>query len=187
MIKLFNRAKKKIKRNLQYVFTDSLGANYYQFVDPDSMSVERRFKLEEYLQMLSYRLSKDELQKFVDSILACADKKDINTIVFLTKELEARQKELMHPSLIFDVAAIQYIREDENEKVFDIAIHEQKVKQFEADAGGSLHDFFFHQSLRDYLPGLPLSSQDTMEYLGKMKLKYKQMNEVLASITGKRK
>jgi len=166
-----NQSKPNGFEGAEVVFTDSNGKRYYKYKDDFDLPVARFGKLQDAITELERRLTRNEVELFLNameqSIMTGIRSnsqegmvKEFAKLTVLVDEMEFREEVVLHPEIFFDIAAIAYIREDENPAVFDLDIQLQKIAQFKLDSTGGLRDFFYESSLKAYLPFFDLSNSD---------------------------
>ena len=126
---------------LEYRFIDSNGKKYYGFPDNISLPEDRWSQLQDFLTWLSNGLTAETLTKLIskaekaieDGIVKMADSKRPNAIKIaaILNEIKTRQDMIRPNELLYNIIAVQLIREDEDPLVFNNNIHREKVDQFE--------------------------------------------------------
>lgn len=120
---------------LMYAFTDSKGKKYYRFPENVALTFDRNQKLLGFLTMINARITSDNLKLLCDEALKIIQDgigKDKNAakVAALIYQIQERSTWLVPHQLVYDVLAVQYIREDESPDLFDNEIHLQKVDCF---------------------------------------------------------
>lgn len=136
--------------DLEKWFIDSLGKQYYKFPKLMALPIERMGKLNELYSHLSAGISGSEMAKLtsaMDLILSQGIGKPeiaskLGAIVHILKE---RQKLIFHTEILYNILAVQAIREDERPDVYNNQIQMEKVTQFKEEVAQSNAHFFFHQ------------------------------------------
>jgi len=188
----FDSLKPKPKEftNLEQQFIDSKGRKYYKYYDIFNCSLDRKEQLTTKLTELNARCSVQDLdqmflliKKSIDDGFKGSDYAGcISKIANICEEWRVRREDIQIYSPAFiDIAALYYVREDEDIDGFDIEIHEQKVKQFKQDYEG-IKEFFFTQELNqllglqeitaEQLKELYLVANQQLEQIEKVKKKY---------------
>lgn len=131
---------------LEYAFTDMKGRKYYRYPKDMSMSLDRYSHLTKYLSYLSARLTPEQMDSIIDVALQIIQDgigKDKNAarVAALLYELKDRDRLIVPSQLVYDILAVQYVREDEKPDEFDNEIHMDKVSTFMSDISKS--SFFF--------------------------------------------
>ena len=153
-------------QNLEYAFTDTQGKKYYRFPQSVSMPVERYGHLTKFITLMSARLTPDNMDRLLDKALSIIQEgigKDKNAakVAALIYELKDRDKWIVPAQLVYDILAVQYIREDELPDTFSNEIHKEKVSTFMNDISKS--SFFFHLPELKKLTNSTLMSQEEWE------------------------
>lgn len=193
------KPKPKSFSDLQYEFIDSEGRKYYKYHDIFNCSLERKEQLTIKLTELNARASVEDLdqmflliKKSIDDGFKGSDYAGcVSRIAHVCEEWKIRREEIQIYSPAFiDVAALYYVRDDEQPDGFDVEIHNQKVLQFKKDYEG-IKEFFFTQKLNQLLglqeitpqelKQLYLVANQQLEQIQKVKKKYSLDLESLTS------
>lgn len=186
--------KQKGFEGLEWCFMDSVGNNYYKYIDDMDMPIERKAQLERYLIELDAKLSRREVKMFVDAMKAKIEEiinspqkgkiTGLASLALMVEEIERREEMILHPELLMDIASVTYIRHDELPQTFDEDIHRQKVTQFNLDAKGGLYDFFYQGGLSAYMPTFKELQKDFPKYIKEAETMMRQTDKFLISILG---
>ena len=189
------QSKKQWLKDTEFAFIDSDGRRYYRFIDDMNIPIMRKGHIERLLVELNAKLSWSELNLFIDAMKKRID--DITNsnaikgriqglahISLLVEEMSNRQKLILHPELLFEIAAATYIREDEDPTQIDIEIEKQKVEQFKKDTakGGGLYDFFYKAGLNEFMPTFKELKENFTEYMEEAKTIIAMQEKYLTSI-----
>lgn len=147
---------------LELAFVDSEGKRYYKYMSDFEMSIVRQGALEMKWKELSMGLDREELTGIVTAMEAALKERDkkgnmipnIARIGYFIEEIKNRKENLIHPDILMQMAALLFIREDEDPGVIDDDIQTQKVEQFNKDSTTGLTDFFLTAGLDKYAPFL---------------------------------
>jgi len=137
-------------KNLEYRYTDLNNVAYFGFPKDMAMSVERLGKLYYFSELLFKGLSAEEDEKIDQMInealemgLSNPKEKSAAKIGSLLIERDKRRKLVFHSEIIYNLLAVQWVREDEDPGVFSNEIQMQKVDQFKKEvAEKSAYPFF---------------------------------------------
>jgi len=143
--------------NMNRIFVDSNGMEYYSYEDDFNLPVVRFKEIEKRVMQMHYALSDTNIDLFCDAMekaLNSGRKAELGKIGALINELRKRKDILLHPDLMFDLVAFKLIRKDENPAEINMIIHAQKVEQFKKDSLAGLYDFFHNVGLLQYMPYL---------------------------------
>jgi len=169
-------------------FIDSNGKQYYSTINDFDMPYERTKALEKAVMRLRSGLSEEEHDLILDTIekaLNSGKKSELAVIGHCVIEMRKRKDLLLHPEIMFDIAALRYIREDEKPYIVDPEIHRQKVKQFIKDSEGGLYDFFYKAGLSKFIPYLEKLEIDWDEHILNSRIKTQALAiHLKAYITG---
>lgn len=150
------QAKKLTHSSLEKHFIDSNGLQYYKFPNLMNMPLPRRGELAGYIMFLSSGFSGEETDKIHDAqdkILSEGIGKPetagkLGALFHLQRQ---RRKMCLHTELMYNIAAVQMIREDEAPDVFNNQVHLEKVKQFKKEVE-LRNAYFFFQELQLNIP-----------------------------------
>ncbi len=138
------------------------GHDYYKYKSAENVHIKRFEQSSANLLLLSARLDHDELKKLasigkkamekaMNSVQQSNRIEGVSTALWVFEELELRRNTLMfHPDIMVELLALNIIRDDEDPKEIDEAIHESKKLLFKTK--GPEMPFFVEASLREYLP-----------------------------------
>lgn len=139
-------------KSMDLVHVDLKGNKYFTFgkttLEPP---LERVAKAQDYILMMARGLDDSELNALIDLSsdqmgLAAAGKPNnaMVTIGAVFKAIQERSQMVMHIDLMYELAAVWVIREDENPHVWNDRIHKEKVKTFKEEIRqDKSYDFFF--------------------------------------------
>lgn len=184
----FNEQSKKPGfEKLSFIFRDSDGKDYFKYTNDFEIPILRKGELERALLEIESGLSASELGRILKAMKdALSETKgdrfvpNIAKIGFLIEEMENRKEMLVHPELLFEVAAILYIREDEDPAIVDRQILSEKIVQLKKDSRDGLYDFFYSRGLSTYIPFLEKSEEEFMEYYELSRKKLEVMSKFLS-------
>lgn len=138
------------------------GHDYYKYKTAENVHIKRFEQSSANLLLLSARLNHDELKRLAEIGKAALEKamnsvqqnnriEGVSHALWVFEELELRRNTLMfHPDIMIELLALNIIREDEDPKEIDEAIHESKKLMFKTK--GPEIPFFVEASLKEYLP-----------------------------------
>lgn len=132
---------------MEYCLVDLQGKKYYSFPESLALPLERLGKIEEYLQWITSGLTGDTIAFLcdeMDKLLSDGLKtgKNASKIGLIVAEIKSRKEMAIPVELMYNLLAVQIIREDENPEVFNQQIHLEKIialKELNEQTGG----FFF--------------------------------------------
>lgn len=146
---LYSEASKGSSFKMEHALIDGAGRAYRRFTDQDDLPLERIGKMQDYLELMSSGVSEEELSSLVaaaDNELARANNQEkfsASKVGWVLQEILLRQKTILHPELLYNLVAVQLVREDEPISEFVESIQQEKVIQFKADTKGKDTYFFF--------------------------------------------
>jgi len=168
---------------MEKAFIDSNGFQYYKVSNSMDLPIERKGKLNTYLMWMNMGLGnfivekKDgkqvqylELDLILDAIEEALNKGikskgQAALIGTLINEIRERKNLVIHTELLYNLLAVQWIRQDEKPDTFDEEIHIQKINQFKYEVSQSNSYFFFATTLlNELLPFLKITEQEWNEY-----------------------
>lgn len=133
--------------SMEYAFLDLNGKKYYSFPETLALPLERLGKIQEFLQWITSGLTGDTLEWLcteMDKILSDGLKhgKNAGKLGMIITEIRERKNMAIPVELMYNLLAVQIIREDENPETFNNQIHMEKIvalKELNDQEGG----FFF--------------------------------------------
>lgn len=140
------------------------GVKYFKFKNSSSLPLIRYEALLGNLIALDKRLThkeegmlvgiiKDALEAAINAYRKEGKISNLQNAYWAIKEIEDRQTNLMfHPDILFEIAALTIIREDETPHEINDVIREEKINLFKKHSGEM--DFFLSSGLIQYLPSL---------------------------------
>jgi hypothetical protein len=177
----------------ELAFWDSNGKRYYRFLNDTDIPILRMGKLQRILLEYNLRMDTKDLNTFLDAMQEALDKivnesqkgklKNLAWIGHLVEEMRRRKEFIIEPDLLMELAAILYIREDENPAVIDDSLQMEKIEQFKKDVSGGpgsgLYDFFLMAGLPAYIPYLNTLSDNLEELMDTVRVqKQAQMSQI---------
>lgn len=163
--------KPRSKDGMEYYFTDTAGNRYYRFTDPfQSMHISRLSVIQDFVMELEAGLTKDEIGKFLDTMLAILDGQEEAAVKgrklgFLIQQMKERKDKIWRKDLLIDLICVCLIREDE--KKFTWEVHRDKVEQITKDCSSVevLHDFLYGSGLSTFLPLSKVTQSELHKYI----------------------
>lgn len=190
MIEHFTASKPSIyKQNMVHAFNDSLGRGYFRFKDIMHMPNPMVEKLQELEMQLHAKIPGRDLDAWANAFEAELNdekRKDKATrAAYWLGVLKERRSVLFDPTILMEIAAFVYVREDEDPFTFNPEIHKEKFDMLWADSkeGKLLHDFFIAGGLSSYLPSDGVTGQNWNQYLEGVMEKIQTFNTRLTQIS----
>lgn len=149
------------------------GKDYYTWADLASMPAVRQKHIERALKFADAGIGEKTLEAIVDMaeghlLLALRKGKDADKslarVGHLLGELRNRPKDVIPEEVFYDLAAIFVARQGEDPRVFDAAVHNDKVQALSA-AGRAGEDFFTQPPALRRLLGSLLTTAKAFEGL----------------------
>ena len=189
---LYNRelSKKIDAKDLTHRYTDKNGIAYYGFGMDMSLPVDRLGRLLSYTEMLMKGMTVAEDEAIDKAILNAVQSAMSNPkgngwakVASLIEEREKRRKLVIHTELLYNILAVQWIRQDEAVSEYSNDIQMQKVEQFKIEIGeGSSYFFFQVPELRQVNSFLKLSMDEWDAFWSESILQQKVLQEALKTI-----
>lgn len=163
---------------------DSNGLKYYENEDWFNYSLTRKEQLMIKVGEMGARINQEEFKKWrevMKKALNNGENPDFAMIGFCLQEWDIREKELtIYSPAYIEIAAIFYIREDEDIDQFDEEIQRQKVKQLEYDFE-TIKGFFFTPELNKLLGFSQITDQELIKYYNQSKKRIDAHRQFLTS------
>lgn len=177
---------------LEYRFTDSKGRKYYGFTSHMALPLSRFGKLREYLIWLSNGLTQDTLTQLIEigeseiekGVVNVSNKKNAGLVKIgaIMHEIKTR-KDIIRPlELIYNVGAVQLIREDENPNTFNQKIHQEKVEQMMEEEESGNYFFFQLPELNKLLNFATMSETELMVFISESKQEMEMLKEKIKAL-----
>lgn len=176
------------KPNMEKIFVDSNGVQYYTFKDRFDVPLLRFQEMEKRVMQLSSNLTEKNVDLFCDAMEKALNKgknSDIAMIGHLVHEIRERKEILLNEEIMFALVANWYIRDDENPAVVDEVILKEKIEQFKKDSKDGLYDFFYTAGLKTYIPYLEDLKDDFNEFITMSNIKLKALEKQMQDYTTK--
>lgn len=143
-------AKPILKTDLRYIFTDLNGKKYYEFSQDKPLPLERFGEQTRLLESFTKGFSAQEERPIYEEMKKALanglkDTKMISRIAFLIGLLEDGINNPMHTELLYEIVAVQWVREDEMPETFNSKIQSEKVSAFK-EYVATHGSYFFFQS-----------------------------------------
>jgi hypothetical protein len=184
---VYNHQGKSYKSNMEFAFIDSSGRKYYYFPDLKKLPLPLLEKLNELQEQLGCKIPGRDLDAWVakvEEVLNCKNPK-LTDVGYWLGVLKERRSILFEPTVLTEIAALLYIREDENPAAYNQALHKEKFEMLWHDSqkGAKLYDFFQQAGLSSYIPSENITAANWSEYLNLIAEKVKQFNSAVSLIS----
>lgn len=173
------------KANLVYAFTDSKKRKYYYFPDLMHMPLALFEKLGELQEQLAARLPAKDLDALLDAMEKTVNdernKKKFTELGYFIGAAKEIRTITHNPTILTEMAALLYIREDEDPTHYNEHLHKEKFDQIWNDSkeGALLYDFFVQTGLKAYMPFNVTTTADWQKYLAESMVKIKRFKEAV--------
>ena len=181
---------KSYKEHMEYAFTDSNGKRYFYYPDIKKPPLPLFEKLNELQAQLQARTPGPDLDgwlKALETLLnSDSSKNTIRTEAgYLVGMMKERRTLLFEPTILLEITALLYIREDEDPSTYNVELHKEKVQQIIKDSkeGELLYGFFQHAGLSRYIPSQVITADNWSEYFQTMTLKVEEFNQQVMRTT----
>ena len=186
-------------KDLEHRYTDLNGVNYSGFTSDMSLPVDRLGRLYGFMEVLMKGMTVQEDEAIDKAIIDALEsglknpkEKAAAKIGALIMEREKRRKMVIHTEILYNLLAVQWIREDEDPAVYNNEIQMQKVIQFqkEVESRGA-YVFFQVPELKQLNSFLRLSKEEWdafwSESIVQQKVLQEALNTIYSSDTGLKK
>jgi hypothetical protein len=178
-------------KELKREFADTNGKWYYSF-EGLAMPINRVAQAENYKIWLNNGLTKKNLLYFLSESDKCVNNavlkdkdfaKQMAKIITINGEMRDRANMVIPTELIYNILAVQFIRQDEDPTTFNNNIQLEKVAMFK-DLDEKNNNSFFLQTnqLKALLFSLNMSESQWMEYLKSSVPKEEQYQRMIETI-----
>ena len=170
---------------LEKWFIDSNGKQYFKFPKQMALPIERMGKLNEFYTHLSAGISGSEMAKIIsamDNILSegIGKPETASKMGALVHILKQRQQLVFHTEILYNILAVQAIREDEKPEVYSNEMQMEKVSQFKEEVANQNSYFFFHQTqLQTPIDLLKLSQAEWTTLWAESEAEQQALREIL--------
>lgn len=174
------------KEHLVYAFTDSNGRRYFRFDNLKNMPLALLEKLNELQEQMTCKIPARDLDGWIECVekaLNDEKKKDkITSVGYWLGVLKERREVLFEPTILTEIAALLYIREDENPCYYNSDLHKEKFEMLWNDSkeGALLYDFFQQSGLNGYIPSVDITRENWNTYLEQVTDKAKRFGSLLS-------
>lgn len=179
--------KKSYKDKLQYAFTDSNGKAYYHFPNlREDMPLPLLEVLNSLQEQMMCRIPGRDLDKWIEAsekLMNSNSKTKITDMGHLLGALkDRRDPEIFDYTILMEIAALLYIREDENPCKYNAELHKEKFEMLWNDSkeGALLYDFFQQAGLGGYIPSGSITKESWPKYLEEAAEKIGKFKSILS-------
>lgn len=184
----FSHQSKSYKDNMEFIFTDSLNRKYFYFPDLKNMPLPLLEKLNELQEQLNSKVPGRDLDSWmqaVEKVLNSNSNTKVTDFGYWIGVLKDRRSILFDPTILTEIAALLYIREDENPCVYNKELHKEKFEMLWKDSqqGMKLYDFFQQAGLKGYIPSGNITPVNWEQYLQESMAKIEAFNSAVTQIS----
>jgi hypothetical protein len=160
--------KKSIKKlpvlppNTEVVF-EVEGKRFYRYINELEMPAQRALSASDFYTELEQKIEKEYLSVLFDTINDCVNAGKVSEIAVLTRYAQERLNHITHLGLMYKLASVMYIGEDENPEVFDMIVAQKKIAFWQAHTK-DLDAFFLQMPIGAYIPFLRAYEQNLATY-----------------------
>jgi len=184
----YTHQSKTYKDNLKFAFKDTLGRSYFYFPKMEDIPLPLFEKLNELQEQMRCKVPSKDLDiwiKKVKEVLNGNGKTKVTDFGYWLGVLEERRTILFDPMILTEIAALLYIREDENPCFYNEALHKEKFEMIWKDSkeGNYLYDFFVNAGLTAYIPSGSVTRENWSQFLEQSTTKIQAFKSAITRIS----
>jgi hypothetical protein len=164
-LNLFKNSKPTLKHEFHTKFAfECGGVKYFEFVDKNNLPYQRGLDALTFFQELQNGITKEYLLdhvKIMSGLLSQA-KIDIGKVAVHNNRLSERLNYLVSKDIIYKIASIAFIDENENPLSYDTKYNESKIQNWKDNGADA---FFLSQPMRRLIPFLKEYGETSPTYL----------------------
>jgi hypothetical protein len=164
-LNLFRKSKPTLKHEFHTQFAfECGGVKYFEFVDKNNLPYQRGLDALTFFQELQNGVTKEYLLDHVKimSGLLSQTKIDIGKVAVHNNRLSERLNYLVSKDIIYKIASIAFIDENENPLSYDTKYNETKIQNWKDNGADA---FFLSQPMRRLIPFLKEYGETSVTYL----------------------
>lgn len=164
-LNLFRKSKPTLKHEFHTQFAfECGGVKYFEFVDKNNLPYQRGLDALTFFQELQNGITKEYLLDHVKimSGLLSQTKIDIGKVAVHNNRLSERLNYLVSKDIIYKIASIAFIDENENPLSYDTKYNETKIQNWKDNGADA---FFLSQPMRRLIPFLKEYGETSVTYL----------------------
>ena len=164
-LNLFKNSKPTLKHEFHTQFAfECGGVKYFEFVDKNNLPYQRGLDALTFFQELQNGVTKEYLLDHVKimSGLLSQTKIDIGKVAVHNNRLSERLNYLVSKDIIYKIASIAFIDENENPLSYDTKYNESKIQNWKDNGADA---FFLSQPMRRLIPFLKEYGETSVTYL----------------------
>ena len=148
--------------DMEFVFEVS-GKKFYQFIDQKNIPVERALSAMDVYNELDTRLDKEYLDLYFKTVLELLNKGKLVEAGNLTIMAQSRLEHITHIGIIYKLASVVYIEENEDPYRYSLALAEKKI-EFWQENEKDINAFFLKMRIKELIPYLDTWNGDISHY-----------------------
>lgn len=160
-------------QEIEYLFTCKKGHRYGHYPSPWDMPGVRGLRLRRALELAAYNLDNNIVGDFFKQFFDDFNAGEIGKVAHGMHKMQKRMELPSGPDVVLQLAALFYIREDENPEAVDDMILNEKITDWENDEKAL--SFFLSQSYRQILGFGDISEESLMQSLGQIQSELKSL------------
>lgn len=184
---VYSHQSKTYKENLEFAFIDSENRKYYYFPDMKKLPLPLLEKLNELQEQMTCKIPGRDLDTWISKVEECLNQPNpkFTDVAYWLAALKDRRTILFEPTVLTEIAALLYIREDENPCVYNQQIHKEKFQMLWNDSkeGAKLYHFFQQAGLSSYIPSEFITPLNWQESLMLIQEKVEKFNSAVTQIS----
>lgn len=139
------------------------GKRFYRYINELDIPVQRALSASDFYTELEQKIDKEYLSVLFDTLSECVNAGKVGEIAVLTRYAQERLTHITHLGLMYKLASVMYIQEDENPETFDIIFAQKKIAFWQAHTK-DLDAFFLQMPIGAYIPYLREYEQNLATY-----------------------
>lgn len=178
---------------LELSFLDSNSKKFYKFTDKMALPLERWAHLNKYLALYERGLSGEALDELLDAMEQAIEdgitnpkKKSAAKIGAIIHQMRWRKGMIVPTELLYNILAVQLVREDENIEAFDNEMQMKKVEQLKIEVEKFGCGFFLpFKELKKLYDFSTMSGSEWEQYWNDCLLEEKAIKEAVKILAAK--
>lgn len=139
------------------------GKRFYKWVDERDIPVERFLAGLDVYEELEFRMTREYLDSLFTTVVELANKGRLVQIANLITEAQKRLEHVAHAPLMYKLASVLYVAEDEDLYKYSLQYAGQKI-QFWQEHEEDVNAFFLRLPIKDLIPLKDSSPIDLKKY-----------------------
>lgn len=156
------QASAPIATGLEFLF-ECGGKRYYHYPDELLLPVERALTANDVYAELEMRIERNYLEVLLRDSLDLLNQGKIIEAGVLLKYAQQRLEHITHRDLLYKLASVLYIEENEDPRSYSLAYNENKIAHWKAHSQ-DIDAFFLEKPIGALIPYFATSEQDLKTY-----------------------